>query len=707
MGKSELAFKHLPRTPAAHFQLYFMAAVLRLLKQLASSRENMKELYTTFPFLAEYNNRLVDFGLDGISLESAGAAWRQTLLDWEASAPGFLPIRALRMAAGLDYEALCLLVCTGLSEEEPRFGALLDAVQSRLHPGAPAQGRPTLGLLNSLWSDKEGKSQAGSALQRLQSLGLLAMTNPESPRQEWTFQVPAPVWDALHGEYQADQVPRIHFHPPEELSTMPDLILPDELRRTLEHVASLLDNGQAQAVVVRGPQHNGRRTLLGALARLSGRGLLEIETGETNPAIDGYGPHGPSNHGLQVPCLGPLATLLKAMPAFLFDLGPGETVEVRRLDGYAGPIGVVLGRSGGLTGLGVERAITLTLGIPEPSDRRRHWQQSLDEVAQTDLDTFSDQIRMTSGNIRRAAHLAQAYAALEERTAVSLADVRQACRVLNHQALDTLAQRLETGGDWTSLVASPETLAELSALESRCLHRERLKRSASPALRAQLNPGVRALFSGPSGTGKSLAARLLASVLHMDLYRLDLASVVNKYIGETEKNLGQAFARAEELDVILLLDEGDALLTQRTSVNTSNDRYANLETNYLLQRIESFEGILIVTSNASDRIDTAFQRRMDVIVDFRPPDAAERYGIWYLHLPEENAVDQQLLRDIAGRCNLTGAQIRNAALHASLLALTDGGVITSEHLLDAVQREYRKAGMICPLRRAPRPISRG
>src|SRR5207302_3530655 len=142
-----------------------------------------------------------------------------------------------------------------------------------------------------------------------------------------------------------------------------------------------------------------------------------------------------------------------------------------------------------------------------------------------------------------------------------------------------------------------------------------------------------ALFSGPSGTGKTLAARLLAAALQMDLYRLDLSAVVNKYIGETEKNLNQLFARAEELDVILLLDEGDALLTQRTSVQTSNDRYANLETNFLLQRLESFEGILIVTTNAGQRIDTAFQRRMDVVIPFQAPDVAERWSIWRLHLP--------------------------------------------------------------------------
>ena len=208
------------------------------------------------------------------------------------------------------------------------------------------------------------------------------------------------------------------------------------------------------------------------------------------------------------------------------------------------------------------------------------------------------------------------------------------------------------------------------------------------------------MFTGPSGTGKTLAARLLSSALQKDLYRVDLSAVVNKYIGETEKNLNQVFARAEELDVILLLDEGDALLSGRTSVHNANDRYANLETNYLLQRLETYEGILIVTTNAGDRIDGAFQRRMDVVVDFRPPGAAERHAIWQMHLPESHAIDSALLAEVAGRCALTGGQIRNAALHASLLAIEDGGIVTSSKIESAVQREYRKAGAVCPLRSA-------
>jgi SpoVK/Ycf46/Vps4 family AAA+-type ATPase len=208
---------------------------------------------------------------------------------------------------------------------------------------------------------------------------------------------------------------------------------------------------------------------------------------------------------------------------------------------------------------------------------------------------------------------------------------------------------------------------------------------------------VRALFSGSSGTGKTLAVKILAAVLGMDLYRVDLSAVVNKYIGETEKNLHRVLSRAEELDVLLLLDEGDSLLGARTDVKSSNDRYANLETNYLLQRLEGYQGIVVVTTNASQLIDQAFQRRIDVVVTFVPPGALERWSIWRLHLPAHHAVSDAFLEEVVRRCSMTGGQIRNAALGATLLAVADGQPVQATHLREAIETEYRKIGALCPL----------
>jgi hypothetical protein len=324
--------------------------------------------------------------------------------------------------------------------------------------------------------------------------------------------------------------------------------------------------------------------------------------------------------------------------------------------------------------------------MPDPELRRRAWQVFAPAV--NGCASTAAGFRLPCGQIQRAASLASSSAALEGRDTFAPADVRAACRALHRHSFETLAQHVDTSGGWAQLAVNPDTADELRSLELRCRYRERIPGG----------PGVRALLKGPSGTGKTLAAKALASALEMDLYRVDLSTVMNKYIGETEKNLNQIFSLAEELDVILFLDEGDALLAPRTGVQSSNDRYANLETNYLLQRVESFEGILIVATNAGDRIDSAFQRRMDVVIAFRPPESAERWTIWQLHLPADHAVEASFLSEVARRCVLTGGQIRNAALHATLLAMDCGGAVTPSILRSAVEREYRKAGGVCPLR---------
>jgi hypothetical protein len=675
------AFADIARTPAEHFKLYYYAAVLRVIKRCVEAFGSREIAFAQFPFLAGYDAELNTYGIQELSCEEAARAWLEALREWEETAETHLPLRALRDDAGLGHEALTLLLCVGLSEEDARFGALFAAMQDN-----PAQRRPTTGLLDAWWRASDEEDEARACLRRLYELGLVATLDADAPRAERAWSAPEPLWDALRGEASATLAPWLSYRARAELLTFDELVIADETRRQLEALPSLLTSGEA--LVVRGPRHNGRRTALGALARALGCGLLEVS--EMSKAGDE-----------RWRLVGSLATALRALPVVVLDLAPAETLELPRLGGCAYPLCVVLGTQGGLSGRGAERAVTFSLEMPGRDARRELWRRSLGErgaVSEDVLSRISEHFRITSGNISRSAGLAHAYAALAGRDSVTQEDAQQASRALNRQGLDTLAVRLETSGDWGKLAADEETMRELRELESRCRHRERLKDAAADSPGAQMTAGVRALFTGPSGTGKTLAARLLAATLHMDIYRLDLSLVVNKYIGETEKNLSQVFTRAEELDVILLLDEGDALLTQRTSVQTANDRYANLETNYLLQRLETYDGILVVTTNASDRIDGAFQRRMDVVVDFRAPDAAERWAIWQLHLPRGHAVDYDRLDEVAERCVLSGGQIRNAVLHASLLALTDGGVVNTAHLHAALQREYRKAGGVCSLR---------
>ena len=673
-------FKDLPQTPAGHFRLFFYAAVLNLIHNVSQVFGSSEAAFNQFPFLVGYNNELAESGLAGVRSDEAIGWWLNSLRDWEANVSEHLPLRALRDAARLDDSAMILLLSVGLIEEDIRFGLIFEAMQ-----GTPGQHHLSVSLLNT-WAHADNcVTDARVNVRRLLELGVVRLVNSEAPRMEWALEAPAALWDTLRGDQYEMLAPWLRYRSPGDLQPLDDLILAEDVQQQLKRIPALLGSGDAQALIVRSAKGNGRRTILGAVARALGCGLLQVE-GLTKAEDERW-------H-----FVGALATALHALPVIVFDLAPEETVDIPSLQSYRGPIGIALGKQGGVSGAGVGRVLTLTVEMPAPDLRRRHWQRAFGEETVAELDSISERFRLTVGNIRYAAGLAHSYAALSGRTTISIADVQQATGALNRQTLDALALRLGTYGDWNQLAVGRETRCELENLQSRCRHREQLSRAVGPALAKQLNPGVRALFSGPSGTGKTLAARLLASVLQMDVYRVDLSAVVNKYIGETEKNLNQIFSRAEELDVILLLDEGDALLTQRTGVQTSNDRYANLETNYLLQRIESFEGILIVTTNAGDRIDSAFQRRMDVVIDFSAPRSRERWDIWQLHLPPQHVIDHSFLEEVAGRCKLNGGEIRNAALHASLLALADGGIVTSALLEAAIQREYRKSGGVCPLR---------
>ncbi|MEP6925795.1 MAG: ATP-binding protein [Pyrinomonadaceae bacterium] len=674
-------FADVAPTAAGHFDLYFLAATAHLTRQLAQTFGTREALFADFPFLSAYDERLAGREPDNLADEKAADWWEKALAAWEKKSAAHLPLRVLQEQCNVSHSAIILLMCAGLVEEDSRFGGLFET----LHELA-GQRRVTVGLLGGWWNEQTKTDFVRVELRRLRDLGLIQFGNNDAPRSEWTIQTTSFLWDVLRGEKQNNLADWAKYEPPETLLPLDALVIPDDLRQSLAALPKLIEQEEIQAVIVRSAQHNGRKSLLGALANNLQLGLLEITAYEQKDQE-------------RWRIIGTLAALLPALPVFRLDVAPSETFELPALAKTVKFFGVTIGKQGGVGGMAVEKAITLNIKLPEESERKIHWQESFGASQTDELDAISEKFRLSSGNIRRTAQLAKSYARLGKSEKIRLSDVSQAARALNRQALDTLATHLETlVADWSHLAVSAETQLDLEQLEARCRARERLRSGVGAALREQLQTGVRALFSGTSGTGKTFAARLLAAALGMDLYRLDLSTVVNKYIGETEKNLARVFAHVEELDVILLLDEGDALLTQRTNVSNANDRYANLETNYLLQRLESFEGILIVTTNAGGRIDSAFERRMDAVIEFAPPGAAQRWRIWQLHLPENHTVSSAFLHEVVQRCELSGGQIRNVALHAAALAVGNKTLLNRAHLENALRREYRKIGAICPLR---------
>lgn len=675
------AFADVPVTPEHHFRLSFYAAVYRVAHYTRSLYRHRGEdpdaVWTAYPVLARYQADLRPY-LPADLRESDGPVWWDRTLDaWTHHAATPLPLHRL---ANLGLHAIQqrALLIAGLIEEEGRLGTLFADLQAPL----PSR-RPCLELVGRIAASGHLPPDPWRTCRPLLDRGLLTCAAEDAPRAEWILRVPSLLWTLLRGEVPGEALRQLGFRDRSHFPDLADVIGPEAFTARLAQVPALLRSGQADVFLVRGPTGSDSETVVGAVARALSRHLL---------AIDG------ARLAEHAALLGPVCHLVDALPVVRVDPAPGETVSLPPLPGYDGPIGVVLGPEGGVRCADRSRLVTLTLPLLRAPERRAHWRRALPTTSDDQLAAITARFLLPGGTIRQVAPLAQTQAALERRTAITCADVRAACRLLNRQRLDTLAEPLETTGSWRHLVVSDTAQGKLWELMRRCRHRERLLDRLGPAFGTGMNRGVRALFAGPSGTGKTLAAKILAAELGMDLYRVDLAAVVNKYIGETEKNLHRVFAAAEALDVLLLLDEGDALLGSRTDVKTANDRYANLETNYLLQRLEHYQGIVLVTTNLGENIDRAFQRRMDVVVDFLPPEAEERLRIWHLHLPDDHAVDDAFLHDLAVRCQLTGGQIRNAALHATLLALDEGGtVVRPVHVEAGVRSEYRKAGATCPL----------
>lgn len=248
----------------------------------------------------------------------------------------------------------------------------------------------------------------------------------------------------------------------------------------------------------------------------------------------------------------------------------------------------------------------------------------------------------------------------------------------------------------SSLVLQKNVKRDLTNLLHRCENWELLDENLGVAIRARYQSGVRALIVGPSRTGKTLVASWLSNKLGLPLYRVDLASVVSKYIGETEKNLANLLAKAEASDVVLLFDEADSLFGKRTEIKDSTDRFANSQTNYLLQRIETYRGIIILTSNSRSRFDSAFTRRLDKIIEIPLPGPDERRKLWRTHLGSNHDLGKNQLNQLALKCDIGGDHIRNGVLSAEVFAKSSNRQMRFADVIEGVVSEYRKLGRQLP-----------
>lgn len=589
------------------------------------------------------------------------AAWR---LWCEAPPESDRALHGLCAMLAMGHTESLALALAAEVELEPMAGRVLAWLQ------APVAGsRPSMGLLATLAGRIDGAAPARhfSALLagRARECGLLQPEVDNRSLPETPLRLPAPVALALRG--QASRWPGVETG----LADAPPL--PPSVQAEARRYAHAFSAGGSTLAIRSGHPRE---------ARAAAQAIAQALDGE--PAFF---------DGEPAPGLGPWLWLTGHLPVYCQELAPGERRRLPRLPGFPGPLLVATGPDGGFEREG-EPVTHWSLPVPPPAERTALWQLATGDSGLAE--SLGSRSRHGAARIHSLARAGRFEAALAGQPRVDAEHILRAGRCGAAADLGALAELLPEAIEDAALVLPPSLRAELESLLNRCLARDSLATGLGPAMRARYRPGVRALLYGPSGTGKTLAVGWLATRIGLPLYRVDLASVTSKYIGETEKNLAQLFARAEHAEVVLMFDEADALFGKRTEVKDSNDRFANAQTNYLLQRIETFEGIAILASNSRARFDSAFTRRLDTIVEFPLPAPEERRALWLAHLGEGHALSAAELNRLAANCELAGGHIRNSVLAAAANARGARRAVAFDDLVGALAAEYRKLGKPAP-----------
>ncbi len=539
----------------------------------------------------------------------------------------------------------------------------------------PGQTRPTLHLVQALADALFGAVLRPLAWpnHRLVRAGVLALQPGAaalSPLPASQLAMPPALWALLGGDRSA--WPDTRPLPPARAA------LPQALLQRLDALAALVRSGRVRHLVLRGAAASTRAAAAAFAERLQRPGLVT-----TLPAWR------------QNPALAAACRYAGWLAVLELELGPGDRERLGEQP-LAAPTLLLCGSAGS-----VEAPALAELELPPLSaaERRAAWRAVLPEAGDEAVAVLARDALLDGPAIEE---LGQRVAVLAASSGAPLAGALREARALHgSERLRQLAEPVwrEVGAD--ALVLPAGVARQFDALLARCRAREGLAGGLGASLQ-EPGTGVRALFCGDSGAGKTLAAHRLASALGAPLFRVDLSAVMNKYIGESEKNLGRLLDEAAALDALLLLDEADSLFGRRGEARDSGERYANMLTNFLLTRIERHPGIVLLTSNARGRIDAAFTRRFDAVLEFPPPGTAERLRLWQSHLGAR-APAGPWVEVVAAYCDFGGGHIRNAVLHAAAL---DGGAaaadddaaraLSAECLTAALLEEYRKLGRVAP-----------
>jgi hypothetical protein len=476
-----------------------------------------------------------------------------------------------------------------------------------------------------------------------------------------------------------------------------ELVLPDP--SIVERTARALSRDD-QVVVMLGPPGVGRKSIVGAAARVLGRPLV-VASLEEMP-VDARGLAAELVPLMREARLQDAVLAIEQIHAYGDREGQAWIWEhlTDHLRQTTGPLALIGEKAPPWVKRFARVPIEFTVPFPDSEAQRklwiRHLPPSLRLAPGVSLDGIVKRYAVSCASIRDTAEELARLDVIHQRGGVIEEDhIIELIRNRLAHRLGGLAQVVRTTLDWSDAILPDEVMAPVFEFLNYAAHRAEVFRRWGFDRKLPYGRGLSALFSGPPGTGKTMICSLLAKELGLELYRIDLSQVVNKYIGETEKNLGKVFDEAARGQVMLLFDEADSLFAKRTEVKSSHDRFANLEVNYLLQRMEAYEGVVVMTTNSETAIDPAFRRRIRFRIRFPAPDEQQRALLWQGMVPAE----AQLAPDVdwavlAKRFPLAGGNIMNALVRAATAAAAEGSPIKQEHLLRAAQLEYQEMGFL-------------
>lgn len=674
------------------------------LRGLYVSEDTVWRLLRTAPAeYAEYAGHIEDAALDAGLVGGAGdgVVPGGDGLGGGGLGPGAAPgdrlagLAARTGLTGVDTAILLVALAPDLDRRfEGLYGYLNDDVSRR---------RATVGLALDLCGLPAGEAAARDrfhASAPLTRLGLLRVEDADAPFLGRALRVPDRLVAHLLGSDTPDHGLDRYLRP---LPPPAGRATQDEGGDLTYRLAALLSRPEPPLVYLRERREGDGTACAAAALAMAGRPALHFRTDagpRPSAAQDGRGGAGTRPDEASPPPPPVAELLLEARLrgcAVVVSPLPGEPAALLR-ELVAAEVPVLLAGSVAYDPQWCADADPVLLDAPSArTGALEQWTDALglapDADPGFDLALTVAPYRMSGERVRRTARSALELAAFDG-TGLTAEHVRRAARHHCASGLERHARRIVPDVGWGDLVLPDAPLEHLRELAVRSRHRERVLGDWRLSAGGGRGHGVLALFAGESGTGKTLAAEVLAADLGLDLYVVQLSSVVDKYVGETEKNLERIFAEADRTDAVLLFDEADAVFGKRSEVKSSHDKYANMESSYLLQRLEAFDGIAVLTTNLRVNIDDAFTRRLDLVVDFPFPGQEQRLALWrhsLAHVPHADDLD---LTSCAGDFELAGGSIRSAVVTAAYAAAARGGPVTTADLLAGARREYRKAGRI-------------